>query len=55
MTYGDYKDQQEEQIQIKYYARQHLKLVVIHSMMDIKEDLPQWFTIFLIKNVQKME
>ena len=44
------KNQQKELNQTKFCEIKHLKLQVIQIMMDIKEDQPQWFASFLIKN-----
>ena len=33
----------EEQLLLKYYVKKHLKLRKIQNMIDIKEDLLQWF------------
>ena len=41
----------EEEFPTKYYVTKHLKLQVTQGMMDIKEDLLQWFSTFLTKRV----
>ena len=45
------KIQLEEQLQIKYYMINHLTLLVIKNMMDIREDSFQWFIRVLMKNL----
>ena len=39
----------EEYLLIKHYETEHLILLKIENMMDIKEVLFQWFINFLIK------
>ena len=43
---------QEERLLIKYYVIEHLIFLKIQNMADIKENLRQWFTYFLIKSLQ---
>lgn len=45
---------QEEQFLTKYFVRKHLQLLVILSMMDIREDSSQWFTTFLTSNLKTL-
>lgn len=42
MAYGDYK----HLARFEYYAIKHLILQIFQSMMDVTEDLLQWFTNF---------
>ena len=42
----------EEQLKIKYYEIEHLTLLKIQNMMDVKEVLHEWITNFLIKRLQ---
>ena len=41
----------EEQLWTKYYAVSHMQLLVIHYMRDVKEDVHQWSTHFLTKDL----
>ena len=49
MAHGKYKDWLKEQNQRKFWNIKPLKLLVMQNMMDMKKDLLQWFTGFLIK------
>ena len=49
MAHGKYKDRLKEQNQRKFWNIKPLKLLVMQNMMDMKKDLLQWFTGFLIK------
>ena len=46
MAYGTYQDLPRNAASEKYYVIRHFKLLVIHSMKDINEDISPWFTIF---------
>ena len=45
------KSYPEEQLWTKYYAISHMQLLVIHYMRDVKEDVHQWSTHFLTKDL----
>ena len=45
------KSYAEEQLWTKYYAVSHMQLLVIHYMRDVKEDVHQWSTHFLTKDL----
>ena len=45
------KSYPEEQLWTKYYAISHMQLLVIHYMRDDKEDVHQWSTHFLTKDL----
>ena len=51
MAYGD-EDLARRTASDKSLIDKHLVLLKILNIMDINADLPQWFTKFLIKNLQ---
>ena len=45
---------QQERLLTKYCTIRRLELLFIHDMMDINEELRQWSTSFLIKNLKAL-
>ena len=52
MANGTFEGYLEEQLLIKYFAIMHLILLKIQNTMDIKNELLQWFTYFLMRKLQ---
>ena len=45
----------EEQFQIKYFMKKDSNLLVFQNMIDVKEDLRQWFINFSRNNLEEVE
>ena len=45
----------EEQFQIKYFMEKDSNLLVFQNMIDVKEDLRQWFINFSRNNLEEVE
>ena len=54
MLYGDFKDLLRRMASVKYFLIRHSKLLLIKSKMDIKMDLNQWSTKFLIRTQEML-
>lgn len=45
----------EEQFQIKYFMKKDSNLLVFQNIIDVKEDLRQWFINFSGNNLEEVE